>query len=607
LNGIFLLDDYVNLKLLGTIGGITDLNSLLSFVFGNQIGPTGRPISMLAFAIDDQFWPGSARTYKYNNLMIHNICGLLVFLLTYYLATILKTENKRALLIGFLCAAYWLFHPFNVSTTLYIIQRMTQLSSLFVIAGIVLYILGRITLDRKHIKAYLLMTTGVVVFGSLAFFSKENGVLLVFYILVVEFTLFQKKEKHAYFKYWFSIFILIPVFALLIFFAKKGFYINHYGLRDFTLQQRLLTESRIFIDYIYSIVIPPINGTGLIHDDINISTSLLNPITTLFSLVANLGLFISAIYLRKQFPVYAFSILWFYAGHIMESTFIPLELYFEHRNYLPMVGLIFGLMYYLVFLYDKISQSSLKKYFLIFPVLLIMLSALITHQSAKIWENPGALFSVWANEHPTSLRAQRIYGQYFYINSQPDKAVDILKNAYQQHPYDISLVVEIVNIACMENVNSPYQLNNIPELLSESKYTDGFWGITRKFVDNVVEGKCSQYDINNMIDLLDNLTTLPDIKKQKAVYAKLLFLKSDLHVLNRQLSPAIELLDEAYKYQPTVTIPVRQIQLLLSANLYKEALEYVDIAKTADSYRRRFHPSEMNKILKLEQMITSRI
>jgi hypothetical protein len=62
-------------------------------------------------------------------------------------------------------------------------------------------------------------------------------------------------------------------------------------------------------------------------------------------------------------------------------------------------------------------------------------------------------------------------------------------------------------------------------------------------------------------------------------------------------------LDEAYKYQPRVTIPLRQAELLTSARLYEDALQYIQLAKQADQYKRRFQPSKMDKILKWEKAI----
>lgn len=607
LDGIFLLDDYVNLNHLGSIGGVTDLNSLFNFVFGNRIGPTGRPVSMLSFLIDDQYWPGSASTYKYTNLMLHNLCGLIIFLFIYRISKALNKNEGQAIVLSTFCSALWLLHPFNVSTTLYVVQRMTQLVSIFTLLGVLCYGYGRVKLSTHQIKAYLMMSLGVGAFGFLAFFSKENGILLAFYVLVTELTVFQNTAKDKYFKYWFGIFIGLPILVLLGFFASKGFYYSSYNIRDFTLYQRLLTESRILLSYIYSIVIPPTSGTGLIHDDIKLSTSLFRPITTLFSIVFHLTVVFLAIRLRKKYVVFSFAVLWFYAGHIMESTFVPLELYFEHRNYLPMIGPLFGMIFYLHYLYTTVSKPNLRKTIVAIPLLLLVFSTLITYQTTKIWSNPGSLFAIWAKEHPESLRAQRVFGQFLYINGKSGDAIKTLHRAYEQHPYDISLIVEMVNIACTSGINGPFHLTDIERYIRQSKYTDGVWGITNTFIDNVVKDKCDQYSIDDMIELLSVLSNMPDIKRQKAVFAKLLFLKSDLNVLQRRLTPAIHLLDEAYKYQPRVTIPLRQAELLVSARLYKDALEYIQLAKQADQYKRRFQPSEMDKILKWEKVINNAI
>ena len=42
----------------------------------------------------------------------------------------------------------------------------------------------------------------------------------------------------------------------------------------------------------------------------------------------------------RRFPLAAFGIAWFLIGHSLESTFIPLELVHEHRNYLPLFGML---------------------------------------------------------------------------------------------------------------------------------------------------------------------------------------------------------------------------------------------------------------------------
>ncbi|WP_455220055.1 hypothetical protein, partial [Kaarinaea lacus] len=195
LGGIFLVDDYPNLAPLGNNGGVSNLDTFLAFVFGNDSGPTGRPVSMVSFLLNDQFWPGSPESFKYTNLMIHVMCGMLVILLSYRLTLAIKNNNNYATFVALLTGALWMLHPFNVSTTLYVIQRMAQLATLFSLAGILCYCYGRTMFNANRTKALLLMSSGVAVFGLLSVFSKENGILMVLFILIIESTLFHNLDK----------------------------------------------------------------------------------------------------------------------------------------------------------------------------------------------------------------------------------------------------------------------------------------------------------------------------------------------------------------------------------------------------------------------------
>ena len=361
------------------------------------------------------------------------------------------------------------------------------------------------------------------------------------------------------------------------------------------------------MDYLHSIFIPHLRGNGLINDDIELSTDLFTPITTILAITVNLTLLGTAIRYRKRHPVLSFSILWFYGGHLLESTFTSLELYFEHRNYMPMIGPIFGALYYLINLADLTDKQSVKRLVAAIPVLLIAFSGFLTHQSATIWSDPGVLFKVWAMEHPGSLRAQRTYGQYLGFNNQPELAIQAIDSTYRQFPHDVSLPLEIINIGCRYNLEVPYAIKDIESLIPIARYSDGILPITKTLVDSIVTKKCSRYDIHDAITLISYLEKTAKLKNHGRVYAKLLFLQSDLHVLAGQLSPAIDLLDIVYKYQPLPTAPLRQATLLASAGLYEEALQYIILAKEADKFKRRFQPSEMENILKWEKMINNAI
>lgn len=54
--------------------------------------------------------------------------------------------ERRAAWVAVVAASLWMLHPYWVSTTLYVVQRMTILSALFMLAGMVGYLKGRLWL-----------------------------------------------------------------------------------------------------------------------------------------------------------------------------------------------------------------------------------------------------------------------------------------------------------------------------------------------------------------------------------------------------------------------------------------------------------------------------
>ena len=127
LDGPFMLDDFGSVTPLGDYGGVTDWYSFKMFVLGGHAGPTGRPISLLSFLIDANNWPAEAGPFKRTNLVIHLLNGVLLGILTALVLRFLDFHKRDIRWIALVSAAIWLLHPFLVSTTLYVVQRMAQL------------------------------------------------------------------------------------------------------------------------------------------------------------------------------------------------------------------------------------------------------------------------------------------------------------------------------------------------------------------------------------------------------------------------------------------------------------------------------------------------
>lgn len=599
-SGDFILDDALNLGALQKFGGVHDLDSLRLFVFQGVSGPTGRPLALLSFLLDGQTWPSDPFAFKRTNILIHTLNGMLIFAVIFKLFQMLGKRNDRAVIIAFLGAILWTLHPLNVSTVLYIIQRMTELTALFTLAGIWCYLHGRQKLPSSPGPAYVWMSAGVLVFGLLATLCKENGVLLPLYILALELTLLQSIQRPPHWRYWAIPFLATPA---LIIFAYLGYvtdhHLAHYAQRDFSLYERLLTEPRVLLDYVAKIIFP-VHTPGLFFDDYQHSTALLSPISTLLAILALTGSVIASLLFRHKYPVLSFAVLWFLAGHLLESSVLSLELYFEHRNYLPMLGILIALVYYA----EKLFFAK-KRLFVSVAGLVIFTLAFTTWQHSNTWGNNDRLIAQAAENQPNSLRAQIAYTQNLF-SSADSHAMSQLEETLVKFPRSLGIATAYVNVLCQQQrlreddfINLLHKAQTLP--------LDSYLGISLpQLSDNVITGKCRQLTANGMVALITAVSenSLTPIDQQKRI--RLLQLKAEMHVKQGNLRDALRSLDEVFKLNPSMDTALRQAELLTSANLLDAALSWLNRARLVDKSRSPLQPSRQAEIDTLRKEIESR-
>ena len=608
LPGVFLLDDFLHLETMNTLGGVTNKESLLQYIFSHTSGSTGRPVSMLSFLLNDQYWPSSAASFKITNILLHTLTGIFIFLLIYKISKIISTTEKDSQHIALVGTALWLLHPLNVSTTLYVIQRMTILMTLFSLISVICYIHMRETDIRIHWKKAFFLTLAFVFFGSCSVLSKENGVLLLMYIIVLEFTIFNNTPRTKLQTYWLVIFIYIPIFILIGYFISIwGTIIDNYSTRTFTLTERLLTETRILMDYLGQIILPRNAGAGLFHDNIHVSTSLLNPATTLAATISILLLLSSAYILKKRQPVYSFSIFWFFSAQILESSFIALELYFEHRNYIAMIGPLFGLAFYISRGLKIVKREFTKKLLITLPVAMIVLFGILTINSAALWGNPLKLFAIWSYENPKSIRAQLLYSRQLDAFSEHKKALNVLYKILKTYPNDVAIPLHIIDISCQNDIPIQSGITHILKVSKLSEYRGGIQSPLKSIAQQKLNGTCKQLRSFPLHKYLDELAEIPTLSKNTTVKTAILYLHADYYISQKKLSPAMNLLDKAFILQPTVDIALRQAVLLYSAGLYKDANRYLEMAIQANNKRNPFKPSRKNELDIIKKSILSNL
>jgi hypothetical protein len=119
-------------------------------------GPSGRPIAQLSFALNYFFSGFNPFVFKAINLAIHLVNSLWVFAIARLLLTAAQPLAKpRHLLMatGFV-ATLWLLHPIQLLPVLHVVQRMTSLSALFLLAAFWLHIQAR---TRGGVQGFLML------------------------------------------------------------------------------------------------------------------------------------------------------------------------------------------------------------------------------------------------------------------------------------------------------------------------------------------------------------------------------------------------------------------------------------------------------------------
>ena len=176
LPGNFVYDDFSNIVQNQSVHiDNLDIHSLSAAAGGTTAGPLKRPISMLSFALNWYFGGIDPLPYKLVNIAIHVLNGIMVF---FFLGLLLKRMQPGMSvgvqsMIALASALAWTLHPINLSSVLYIVQRMNSLAALFTLLGLWVYLRGRSRpeLTTTSLVAVLL---AAAVFGVMAALSKEN-------------------------------------------------------------------------------------------------------------------------------------------------------------------------------------------------------------------------------------------------------------------------------------------------------------------------------------------------------------------------------------------------------------------------------------------------
>jgi tetratricopeptide (TPR) repeat protein len=350
------------------------------------------------------------------------------------------------------------------------------------------------------------------------------------------------------------------------------------------LEERLLTQPRVLIDYLLKILLFKPNDFGLFHDDFVISHDLWSPPTTLMAIGFFGSMLGIAIIKRLQMPIFALAVFWFLAGHLLESSFIGLMLYFEHRNYLPMLGVIFAVIYGLLRLFDILVTPFFKKIAVFLSMLWFILLPSITWLQTDLWGKPFQQMLFWAQQNPHSIAAQAQAITFFQQRGNYSEAEKYVKFMLQDFPQKTAPYLYWLYLACLsEQVKMPH----LPPIIKHFQ-TSQYDQIVPELLTLLVEQRISPH-CQLSSEALDKMFNALIMNKNNAVEQAYLYYHYALfHAAEKRYKLAAHNAIEALALKDSLRLRLKLINWLTLAHQFDAARE------VAQALRREMNPIKVH-------------
>jgi tetratricopeptide (TPR) repeat protein len=454
LHGPFVFDDIRQIR---DNPSIRDLAaSLRSGGFGS---PPSRYFGYLTFALNHRVGGLEVFGYHLVNLAIHLAVSLLVYRLVQLLFRTPVARRSRlapgARGVAFVAGTLFATHPLGTQAVTYVVQRLTSLATLLYLLAVVLYLAWRLAGDPPRAGAgrRAALYGGVIVSALLAMRTKEIAFTLPGAILLVELLFFPAGG----FRRWLPV---LPVGGIAL--AVPAAWVNlqsGVGTLSASAERATRVQTSVSrIDYLRTQVVVVTEylrllawptGQNLDHDipirRATLDPSVLGPALLLAALLATaVGLARGTrtrperIGLDPALRLVSFGIGWFFLALAVESGVIPiLDVMYEHRVYLPGVGVSVAAATLLGMLFLRVAPGREERLSVLAGVALAILLGSLTLRRNAVWSSALTLWSDAASKSPGKARPHLLLAEALEAAGRTEEAEREFRRAVAIDPDDV--------------------------------------------------------------------------------------------------------------------------------------------------------------------------
>jgi len=506
-----------------------------------SLGHPSRFIAFTTFALNYHFHGLEVFGYHLVNLLIHVGNGLLLW---WFILLLFKTPELSAQSFAarkdtwaLLIALLFLTHPLQTQAVTYISQRFASLATLFYLGSICLYLRAR--LEKK---GRIFFFSAALISAVAGMFTKQITFTLPLMITLIEISFLKHQISLKNKRVW--VFAIGMMLLLLIIPLFYQFNISKVLLAEGRSRSNpddiiswgnyVYTQIHVVVTYLRLFMIPL--GQNLDYD--------YHIVQSLWTIATFCKFFIHGLILtiawrvRRQHQLISFGLFWFYVALCVESLIPIPHVIFEHRMYLPSIGLCIAAVFTLATVSKKYPQMIVCLY------LIIASLAVLTYERNKVWQSPITLWSDVVKKSPQKTRG------YYNLG-----AMYLKKKEYAQALENFNKVIELrpkfqSTANAYHNRGMIYQKQNKAQL-ALNNYTQAIQLNPKSFMTYYNRGlllkKHQQYpqaleDINQAIELKSSrdefyITRAEILKIQKRYASSLADLNTALQ-LNPQLAKA---------------------------------------------------------------------